>query len=81
MTIKKTEETERVTKYERARLIGSRALQLSMGAPYLVKISPKKLEEIRYNPLELAKLEFEAGVIPIAVTRPMPKAPERKNSR
>jgi DNA-directed RNA polymerase subunit K/omega len=82
MTAKKTEESGRFTKYERARLIGSRALQLSMGAPYLVKIDAKKLEEIKYNPLEIAKLEFEAGVIPIAVTRPMPKANlERKSSK
>jgi DNA-directed RNA polymerase subunit K/omega len=60
------------TKYERARIIGSRALQISQGAPFLVKIAPKKLEEIKYNPIEIAKLEWEAGVIPITVKRELP---------
>jgi len=58
------------TKYETARMIGSRALQISMGAPFLVKISEKELEQIGYNPIAIAKKELEAGVIPIAVRRP-----------
>lgn len=57
------------TKYEKARLIGTRALQISMGAPFLVKVSKKKLEEIQYNPIEIAKLEFESGKIPLDVFR------------
>ncbi len=60
------------TKYEKTRIIGARALQLSMGAPFLVKISEKKLEELKYNPIEIAKLEFEAGVIPLQVKRELP---------
>ena len=32
------------TKYEKARMIGSRALQLSMGAPFLLKMEEKDLE-------------------------------------
>ena len=63
---------EEYTKYERARLIGSRALQISMGAPFMVKLSPKELEEIGYNPIEIAKLEFEKGVLPITVKRIKP---------
>jgi DNA-directed RNA polymerase subunit K/omega len=70
---KKTSEIKNFTKYEKARILGSRALQISMGAPYLVKISKKKLEEVRYNPLSIARLEFDAGVIPITVVRPLPK--------
>lgn len=58
-----------VTKYEKTRIIGTRALQISMGAPFLVKIPEKKLEELHYNPIEIAKLEFEAGVIPLGVKR------------
>jgi DNA-directed RNA polymerase subunit K len=57
------------TKFEKARLIGSRALQLSMGAPFAVKLTPKQLEELKFNPIEIAKLEFEQGVLPIAVKR------------
>lgn len=60
------------TKFEKARLLGSRALQISMGAPFLVKVSPKKLEDIRYNPVEIAKLEFEEGVIPVVIKRVLP---------
>ncbi|MBD3312814.1 DNA-directed RNA polymerase subunit K [Candidatus Woesearchaeota archaeon] len=65
---------EEYTKYEKARMLGSRSLQLAMGAPFLVKLSEEQLEEIGYDPLEIAKLEFEKGVVPITVKRPMPKA-------
>ncbi len=65
---------KKYTKYEIARMLGSRALQISMGAPFLVKLSEKDLEAIGYNPIEIAKKEFEADVLPIAVRRPMPKA-------
>lgn len=64
---------ENYTKYEKARILGSRALQLSMGAPMLVKLDEKELEAIRYDPLAIAKLEFEKDLIPITVKRPMPK--------
>lgn len=57
------------TKYEKARLIGSRALQLSMGAPMRVKLSEKDLEALRYNPVEIAKREFVAGTIPMDIRR------------
>lgn len=63
----------KLTKYEKARLVGSRALQISMGAPFLVKLSKKQLEEINYNPIEIAKLELIKDVIPMAVMRPLPK--------
>ncbi len=69
---KKNNETTRFTKYERARIIGSRALQISMGAPFLIKLSKKELKKIEYNPIEIAKKEFEAGVIPIDVKRLLP---------
>jgi len=68
--------TEKLTKYEKARMIGSRALQIAMGAPFLVKLSEKDLEDIGYNPVEIAKLELEKGVLPITVKRPVPKKNE-----
>jgi DNA-directed RNA polymerase subunit K len=74
MAKKEQEETSEYTKYEKARMIGSRALQISMGAPFLVKLSEKDLEGIKYNPLEIAKMEFKEGVLPITVKRPMPKS-------
>ena len=62
------------TKYERARMIGSRALQLSMGAPFLLKLSDKDLDKLKFNPIEIAIQELEAGVLPITVKRPGVKA-------
>jgi len=55
------------TKYEKARIIGARALQISMGAPFMIKLADKKLKEIKYNPIEVAKLEFDEGMVPITV--------------
>lgn len=75
MDIPKLSEEE-FTKYERARMFGSRALQLSMGAPFLIKISKKDLEDLQYNPVRIAMKEFEAGVLPISIKRILPH--ERK---
>ncbi|MBI4153152.1 DNA-directed RNA polymerase subunit K [Candidatus Woesearchaeota archaeon] len=61
------------SKYEKARMIGSRALQLSMGAPFLVKLSEEELQKLRFNPIDIAKKEFDEGIIPITVKRPLPK--------
>jgi DNA-directed RNA polymerase subunit K/omega len=66
------------TVYEKARIIGSRALQLSQGAKTILKLSKKELEEIGYNPIELAKREFESGKIPISVRRGLPQLPAEK---
>jgi len=55
---------EEYTKFEKARIIGARALQLAFGAPPLINV-PKGV----YDPLELAELEFNEGVIPIVVIR------------
>jgi DNA-directed RNA polymerase subunit K len=53
---------ETYTRYERARIIGARALQISMGAPVLIRTD-------RIDPLEIALEEFASGVIPITVKR------------
>ena len=60
------------TKYEKARVIGARALQISMGAPFMIKLSKKELEEVQYNPVRIATLEFDKDALPIAVVRPSP---------
>lgn len=51
------------TRYERARIVGARALQISMGAPILIK-DIKTVE-----PIEVALAELERGLIPITVKR------------
>ena len=66
------EEKEKFTKYEKARMIGARALQISMGAPFLIKLSEKDLEKLKYNPIEIAKMELEKEALPITVRRPLP---------
>ena len=68
----------RYTKYEKARIIGARALQLSMGTPFILELAEEDLSRLRYSCLEIAKLEFEKGVIPITVERPYPKIVEEK---
>ncbi|MFP4118029.1 MAG: DNA-directed RNA polymerase subunit K [Candidatus Woesearchaeota archaeon] len=73
----KEELLKRLTKYEKARLIGSRALQISMGAPFMIKLSKKDLEALSYNPIEIAKKELEKDKIPIEVVREVTKAKAR----
>lgn len=51
-----------LTKYEVARLIGARALQLSMGAPPLIKISKESMSFVK-----VAENELEQNVIPLNV--------------
>jgi DNA-directed RNA polymerase subunit K/omega len=63
----------RVTKYEKARIIGARALQIAMGAPVLIKLDPVFLEGINFNPIEIAKKEFNSELLPISIKRPLPR--------
>jgi DNA-directed RNA polymerase subunit K/omega len=67
------------TKYEKARVIGARALQISMGAPFLIKIDKEELEALKYNPVKIAEKEYDKGVLPLTINRPMPDT--RKRSR
>jgi len=67
---------ETYTKYEKARILGARALQLSMNAPILMNISKEKLEEINFDPLKIAEIEFESGILPITIKRPFPRKEE-----
>lgn len=60
------------TKYEKARIIGARALQLAMGAPFLLKLDQDFLRKISFNTITIAKMEFEQGILPITIKRPMP---------
>ena len=69
---------EKFTKYEIARILGARALQIAMDAPLLLKIPEAELESFNYNPIEIAKRELLADVLPITVNRPMPKKKEEK---
>ncbi len=52
------------TRFEKARIIGARALQIAMGAPVLLRIPEDMLD-----PVDIAMLEFNEGVIPITIVR------------
>lgn len=54
----------KLSRFEKARIIGARALQISMGAPIMVDI-PADL----YEPIKIAELEFGQDAIPITVRR------------
>ena len=60
------------TKYEEARIIGARALQIAMGAPILISLTKQELEDFKYSPIEIAKKEFYNEVLPITIKRPLP---------
>ncbi len=63
---------DNLTKYEKARVIGARALQISMGAPLLLKFKKQDLEDLKFNPVNMAKLELEKDVLPLTIKRPLP---------
>jgi len=56
----------KLTKYERVRLIGTRAKQISLGAKVMVK------NTTGLSPIEIAKLELELKMIPMKIKRILP---------
>jgi DNA-directed RNA polymerase subunit K len=62
--------TEKYTRYEKARIIGARALQISMGAPVLVKT------DNTLDPMLQALAELDSAMMPITVRRAMPSKKE-----
>jgi len=72
---------DKFTKYETARILGARALQIAMNAPLLIKLSKEELEKIKYDALKIAEIEFESDVLPISVKRPFPQRKEEKLKR
>ncbi|SIR59517.1 DNA-directed RNA polymerase subunit K [Natronorubrum thiooxidans] len=53
---------ERHNRYEKARILGARALQVSYGAPVLI-------ETDQSEPILIAAEEYDAGVLPFTVNR------------
>ncbi len=54
----------RYTRFEKARIIGARALQISTGAPILLDVPGGVVD-----PIEIAWMEFNSGAIPLTVKR------------
>jgi len=57
----------KLTRFEKARIVGARALQIAMGAPILVEPS-KTLS----SPIDIALQELENGMLPITIRRKLP---------
>jgi DNA-directed RNA polymerases I, II, and III subunit RPABC2 len=57
----------KLTRFERARVVGARALQVSMGAPVLLDLKDPTL-----SPIDIALMELEEGVLPISIRRALP---------
>jgi DNA-directed RNA polymerase subunit K len=69
------------TKYETARILGARALQISMNAPLLIKIEKEDLERVNYDALKIAEIELNSEILPISIKRPFPLKREEKLRR
>jgi DNA-directed RNA polymerase I, II, and III subunit RPABC2 len=57
----------RLTRFEKARITGARSLQLSLGAPSFISVSP----DIR-DSISLAIAEIESKALPISIRRILP---------
>lgn len=57
----------KLTRFERARIVGARSLQIAMGAPAFVPA-----EGPYRGPIETAMLELEADALPISIRRSLP---------
>ena len=60
--------TPYMTKFERARILGTRALQISMNAPVLINVGNES------DPLRIAMKELKEGKIPFIIRRLLPAA-------
>lgn len=60
--------TPYLTKYERARVLGTRALQISLGAPVMLQNGL----EGESDPLKIAALELKAKLVPLIIRRYLP---------
>jgi DNA-directed RNA polymerase subunit K/omega len=72
---------EGFSKYETARILGARALQISMNAPLLIKIDKEDLEKINYDAIKIAEVELNSEILPISVKRPFPVKREERLRR
>ena len=57
----------KLTRFEKARVVGARALQISMGAPILLDTTDPSM-----SPIDIALLELEEGALPISIRRSLP---------
>lgn len=58
---------KKYTRFEKARIIGARSIQIELGAPVLIDV-PEEFTD----PIDIAKLEFEKDAIPMTIVRRLP---------
>jgi len=64
----------KITRFEKARIVGARSLQISMGAPILLELN----EGLQgggtglNSPIEIALKELAEGILPITIRRTLP---------
>jgi DNA-directed RNA polymerase subunit K/omega len=58
----------KLTRFERARIVGARALQVSLGAPILIQLSGGMSD-----PIDIAIEELKEAVLPMTVRRTLPE--------
>jgi len=58
-----------LSRYEKARIIGARALQISLGAPILTDISGNSVE---LDSMKIAEKELLSGILPLTIRRTLP---------
>ncbi len=59
-----------LTRFEKARVIGARVLQISLGAPVLIKVHKNT------TATEIVRKEIEKGVLPLSALRRYPNGYE-----
>ncbi|MDD5502548.1 MAG: DNA-directed RNA polymerase subunit K [Candidatus Thermoplasmatota archaeon] len=57
-------EKPKYTRFEKARIIGARALQIAQGAPVLIEVTDKNMDPVR-----IAQMEFAVGKVPIEIRK------------
>jgi DNA-directed RNA polymerase I, II, and III subunit RPABC2 len=57
----------KLTRFEKARIIGARGLQISLGAPILIK-----MEKDSTDPIIIARKELFKKVLPLTISRLLP---------
>jgi DNA-directed RNA polymerases I, II, and III subunit RPABC2 len=57
----------KLTRFEKARIIGARSLQLALGAPPFIKVAANI-----HSPIDIAVSELDQKILPINIRRTLP---------
>ena len=58
----------KLTRFERARIVGARSLQVSLGAPILAPLPDSVVD-----PIDIAVVELQEKVLPMTIRRTLPE--------